>query len=702
MASIAIALSFADSLGRLTGDAQKAVKTTAFDLQMNPEAPGLSFHKLDRARDKKFWSVRVSQDIRIIVHKDGDSLLLCYVDHHDKAYAWAERRKLEVHPTTGAVQLVEIRETVREVPVITYVPGEVPTGPEKALTIGERGLTPDDLLKYGVPEEWLDDVLAATDVSALDLVDHLPQEAAEAVLELAIGHRPTPPAAVAPSTDPFAHPDAQRRFRVMQNVEELERALDYPWDKWSVFLHPAQRDVVERRFGGPARVAGSAGTGKTVVALHRAVYLARQNPDARVLLTTFSVTLARMLRQKLLRLTAGEADLESRITVDPIDEVGFTLYQESFGTPQRATQGMIRSALAEISRKVGGHSFSDSFLLHEWTDVVDAWQLSTWEAYRDVARLGRKTRLGEKQRAVLWKIFSELHRRLEEGALFTPAMIFAAVTDELRKAGKAPFQHAVVDEAQDVNVPQLRFLAALAGDRPDGLFFAGDLGQRIFQTPFSWKSLGVDVRGRSSTLRINYRTSHQIRQQADRLLGPEMADVDGNVITRRGTISVLNGAEPEVRLFPDEAAEERGIDEWLKARLADGVQPEAMAVFVRSSAQVERARRAVANAGLAVTTPAPGVDPEPGKVVLMPMHQAKGLEFRAVVTACCDDGVLPLQPRIEAVVDESDLEDVYNTERQLLYVACTRARDWLLVTGVEPGSEFLGDLGSQIGSVSGS
>jgi superfamily I DNA/RNA helicase len=171
-----------------------------------------------------------------------------------------------------------------------------------------------------------------------------------------------------------------------------------------------------------------------------------------------------------------------------------------------------------------------------------------------------------------------------------------------------------------------------------------------------------------------------------------MADVDGNVTARTGTISVFNGAEPEICLFADEAEEERGIGEWLKARLADGVQPEAIAVFVRSRGQVDRARRAVSNAGLGVTTPAPGVDPEPGKVVLMPMHQAKGLEFRAVVTACCDDGVLPLQSRIEAVVEESDLEEVYNTERQLLYVACTRARDWLLVTGVEPGSEFLGDL----------
>jgi superfamily I DNA/RNA helicase len=354
---------------------------------------------------------------------------------------------------------------------------------------------------------------------------------------------------------------------------------------------------------------------------------------------------------------------------------------------------MVRSLLVQFAKEVGGHAFSDAFIANEWAEVVDAWQLTTWESYRDVPRLGRKTRLGEKQRAVMWEIFSRTRERLEQGALFTPAMVLAAVTADLSAGGAAPFDFAVVDEAQDVNVPQLRFLAALAGNRPDGLFFAGDLGQRIFQTPFSWKALGVDVRGRSHTLRINYRTSHQIRRQADRLLGPEVADVDGNVEDRRGAISVFNGPEPEVRLFPTEAEEIAAIGEWITARLADGMVPEEIGVFVRSAAQVPRARDAIRAAGLEPTAPAPGVDPEPSKVVLMPMHLAKGLEFRAVVTACCDDEVLPLQSRIEEVTDDSDLEEVYNTERHLLYVACTRARDRLLVTGVGAGSEFLGDMG---------
>src|SRR6478609_2679138 len=154
-----IADTFTDSLARLTGEEQKAVKTTAFDLQMNPASPGLSLHKLDRARDKRFWSARVSGDLRLIVHRGERSLLLCYVDHHDKAYEWAERRRLETHPTTGAAQLVEIRETVTEIVVPVYVEERIEqpiSAPERTALFGETA--DDDLLGYGVPAEWLTDV----------------------------------------------------------------------------------------------------------------------------------------------------------------------------------------------------------------------------------------------------------------------------------------------------------------------------------------------------------------------------------------------------------------------------------------------------------------------------------------------------------------------------------------------------------------
>lgn len=374
-----IADTFTDSLGKLTGDEQKLVKTTAFDLQLNPASPGLKFHKLNAARDPNFWSVRVSRDIRVIAHRTSDGLLLCYVDHHDKAYKWAERRKLETHPKTGAAQLVEIRETVQEITVPKYVEDEVLPVHKPALF---EHMEREELLRYGVPEEWIDDVRAADEDTLLTLSDHLPSEAAEALLELATGGQPELPQPKIPGGDPFEHPDAQRRFRVMTDAEELAQALDYPWEKWTVFLHPAQRQIVERVYNGPARVSGSAGTGKTIVALHRAAHLAQQNPEARVLLTTFSETLANALRTKLRRLINNKPRLGERIDVLAIDTVADRLYRSENSPVNVASSADIQSLLDEARKKSDLVKFSPRFLLGEWKDVVDAWQLGSWSTLR--------------------------------------------------------------------------------------------------------------------------------------------------------------------------------------------------------------------------------------------------------------------------------------------------------------------------------
>ncbi len=684
-----IADTFTDSLAKLTGEEQKAVKTAAFDLQLNPAHPSLQFHRLGKPKDHRFWSIRVSSDVRLIVHRTELSLLLCYVGHHDNAYQWAERRKLETHPKTGAAQFVEVRETVQEITIPKYVEVVQPALPKPPLF---AGVPEDELLGYGVPAEWLADVRRATEDTLLGLADHLPSEAAEALLDLATGAAPKVAKPVPIGADPFAHPDAQRRFRVMANVEELERALDYPWDKWTIFLHPAQRALVDRDYNGPARVAGSAGTGKTIVALHRAVFLARANPDARVLLTTFSDTLANALRAKLRRLISNEPILGERLEVHSMNEIGRRLYEVNIGIPKIASREVIRELVSEASQSVEGHKFSPQFLLTEWEQVVDAWQLESWESYRDVARLGRKTRLQETQRRVLWSIFDRVRVALNGRGLVTYSDVFGRVAVKLGEIAHPPFEFAVVDEAQDISVPQLRFLAALGAGRPNGLFFAGDLGQRIFQQPFSWKALGVDIRGRSSALRINYRTSHQIRTQADRLLGPEVSDVDGNKEDRKGTISTFNGPPPDVMVLATPEEEIKAVGKWLVNRTSEGIVPHEIGVFVRSAAELDRARAAVEMAKLAYKVLDDNVETTTGRASISTMHLAKGLEFRTVVVMTCDDEVIPSQERIETVTDDADLEEVYNTERHLLYVACTRARDHLLVTGVAPASEFLDDL----------
>jgi mRNA-degrading endonuclease RelE of RelBE toxin-antitoxin system len=686
-----IAATFTDSLASLNAAEQKGVKTTVFDLQVNLANPGFQFHKLDKAKDKNFWSVRVSADIRIIVHKTENSLLLCYVGHHDNAYNWAERRKLQTHPKTGAAQLVEIREMVKEILVPKYVSGQVEPIRVKKPALFEH-LTKEEILSYGVPEEWVEDVKEANEDTLLVLADHLPNEAAEALLELATGGKPVTIRYVSHTADPFEHPDARRRFRVLKNVEELERAFAFPWDKWMVFLHPEQEKLVSKDYKGPARVTGSAGTGKTIVALHRAAHLARSNPEARVLLATFSDSLARNLDARFRRLIHHEPRLGDRIEVHSLESLGLKLYGLRIGKPKLASAETISDFIRLAAESVPGHKFSYAFLRTELERVVDAWQIGDWEGYKNVPRLGMKIKLPERQRKIVWDILSMVRDQLAKEGYITKEGMFYELALELAKSGKSPFDFAIVDEAQDFSVSQLRFFAALGGSRPNALFFAGDNGQRIFQQGFAWSVLGIEIRGRSSNLRVNYRTSHQIRSQSDKLLSSEISDVDGNIEKRNDTVSVFNGPPPIIRKFETVQSEVSYVSDWLRSLVDTGLKNHEFAVFVRSKDELDRARMAINAVNLELIILDDHVLPLEGRVCMSTMHYAKGLEFRAVAIMACDEGILPLETRIKSAGDVSDLAEIFNTERQLLYVACTRAREFLCITGVNPVSEFLDDF----------
>ncbi len=273
----------------------------------------------------------------------------------------------------------------------------------------------------------------------------------EALLELAVGGTPQPQVfeRAIPESNPFNHPDALRRFRVMSNMDELELALDSPWEKWSIFLHPAQSELVERDYNGPARVAGSAGTGKTIVALHRAVYLAKHDLDARVLLTTFSDSLANALHYKLTHLIGNQPRLGERLEVKSMNAIGLRLYKASGAKHVLTSDEHIRAVIDEKLSDLPEIKFSTDFIFAEWKQVVDAWQLTSWEAYRDVRRLGRKTRLSEQQRVSLWAIYQEVNKHLESSNLITMAGIFFALAEKYATQKNPPFDYTVIDEAQD-------------------------------------------------------------------------------------------------------------------------------------------------------------------------------------------------------------------------------------------------------------
>ncbi|OYV48232.1 MAG: DNA helicase, partial [Acidocella sp. 20-58-15] len=322
----------------------------------------------------------------------------------------------------------------------------------------------------------------------------------------------------------------------------------------------------------------------------------------------------------------------------------------------------------------------ERFLISEWTNVIDAWGLTSLEAYSTVQRMGRKSRLGPNQRASLWPVFQSVREALAAERYTTWADVFTGLADALAQRPLKPFDHVIIDEAQDLAPAELRFFAALAPAKADGLFLSGDVGQRIFQHPYSWASLGVDVRGRSHTLKVCYRTSQQIRRAADRLLPTVLRDTDGLEDERRGIVSVFEGPAPEVKSLASAEIEGETVRKTVSTWLDEGIAAHEIGLFVRTTQLVARARAAIA--GLA------GTD----EMVTVPMSLAKGLEFRAVIVMACDQGILPLDERVADAADEAELDDIFETERRLLYVACTRAREHLLLTGVMPTSEYLADF----------
>lgn len=686
---------FAKRLKTLRGADRRLVSEAVLSLQLDPESPAHHLHRVEGA--KQWWSARADADWRIVLARQGEGCVVVWADHHDDAYLWARRHILERHPVTGGMQLVEIPEekaTAKQLPKSrTPVRKEAPKTP---LCV-KLGLGRGELLALGIPELWVERVLSETDPDALLDIgqNHLPPDAAEAALRIAVGERP-----VAPEPEPatieekqeetFTSERDRQSWLVATDDESLRQALAEGWEDWSVFLHPAQRAVAYRSWNGPARVSGTAGTGKTVVLLHHARYLLEQDPSANVLITTFSENLAGDLhwrKQFLLKPRQME-----RCTTRSMRGFGFDCMEKHWpGHPFLATPEQLREVARETLEACADElppGVSPSFALSEWERVVDARNLQTWEDYRDTVRRGVRKRLAESRRVQLWEAFGKVRAALQERGWISEGAMFGWLREwYAAHPGGRLYSSVLVDESQDLCEAELAFLVAYAGTGPDSLFFAGDIGQRVARNPFKWTDYGVSVRGRSRILKVNYRTTREIRGWADRLMDAEGTDPDGNLQDRSGTISILSGPRPEIRRFSDVPSEIDGVASWLR-RLHDenGLRAKEIAVFYRSERERERAVAAVNR------LPFAGTDSLTRPKICC-MEEGKGLEYRAVVVMGCDNDVIPSPERLAEADLVTGLDDIYETERNLLYVACTRARDFLLVTCAGTPSELLFDLG---------
>jgi superfamily I DNA/RNA helicase len=731
-AEVAISVDLLASLAALTSPLVKRVHQTIKKLEQDPDHSGLDYKRPQGARDTRIRTCRVNDNYRMVCAEAGRNgagrrtIIALTVRAHDEAYHWAERQVLTIDGVAGA-HVVDV-VAVEAVPVLT------PAGLGEAAVAGPLSAVDDRALqRFGVPQDLLPVLRSAfTEIELEARLTLMPPQVADAVRGLAAGlSQDDVWAEVAGAySSELAFPQARTagpgarddqdlldlggevggpddlavavtsgasadRFHVFADDAALERALLEPLARWRIFLHPRQSAAVTRTYSGPARVTGGPGTGKTVVAIHRAAHLARTG-QGQVLLTTFTKNLAYQLQAGLRSLLAAE-ELD-RVTVLNVDALVIALYARRVGTPPDLTGSKTDKVWSRVHAAEGGDR-PLAFYQVEWRDVVEQRGVADLAQYLTVERRRPGTPLTPPQRQAVWRVLERFATGLDEQGLATFGQladrVAAALTAAVAAGEPHPYRHVVVDEAQDLSSPQWRMLRALVASESDDLFLAGDGRQRIYSQGASLRSLGIETRGRSQRLRLSYRSTAEILRWAEGILAgtgvPELGDA-GNREELPGVTSLMSGPAPTTagHLSPED--ERRAlvglVSEWLSTDPA-GLLPHEIAIAVRTNKVRDEITEELRAAGI----PAHAMitdDEREDAVTVATMHRLKGTEYRAVIVADVKDGTVPNRWAIKSSADDDiSRAEALLQERCLLYVACTRARERLHVSWSGTPSPFL-------------
>jgi superfamily I DNA/RNA helicase len=699
MVTVAIASEFLDAFARIPRAQQRKVREFTEKFRANPKSPGINYEKIHAVKDEKVRTVRIDQKYRaVVLHPtDGEVYVLVWVDNHDEAMDWAGKRRFEVNPVTGSLQVFSVSEAEQVV------------APEKKKK-AEPGLldayADDVLLSFGVPSALLPSVRAVkTQDGLLSLLKHLPAEAAEALTWLGEGLpvdevqaavTVTPIKAKVDTGDLVAaleNTDTKRRFVTIKSQDDLSAILNAPLEKWRVFLHPSQEKLVTKKFNGPARVLGGPGTGKTVAAMHRARFLAKTvfaEKTDRILFTTYTANLAESVEQHLRGLCSEEME---RIEVVHLHAWAVRFMKTQKVDFQVASDEEIEQSWEEAQAVVGDPSFDTGFLRQEWAYVVQANGITTMQEYLQVPRTGRGRTLTKPQRGKIWKIFEEYRSALKDKGKHEWLFVIQETRQYLeKKKSILPYRAVVVDESQDFHPEEWKLIRALVPEGPNDLFLVGDAHQRIYGRKVVLKDCGIQIQGRSSQLKINYRTTEQIRNWSMAVLqGVQVDDLDGEEDRVKGYRSLLSGQLPEVRRFDTPEAEGK----FLVAAVTDLLkhkQAEEICLVARTSKLLdERYQPLFKAANIPNVVLEKKNDPGQPGVRLATMHRVKGLEFPVMILAAINSHIVPIRAAFTEA-DPTAKAEHEERERSLLFVAATRARDHLIVTAYGAPSPYLSQM----------
>ncbi|GGJ55345.1 3'-5' exonuclease [Deinococcus roseus] len=649
------------ALQHLDHQSQKIVGLSVQDFQkdlmlLSSSKSGDRLHPLKHTHTPNLFSISCNMDLRVILLRDSNTFVYLHVGHHDAAYQWAKNKKFKLDFQQGKVQMFTVQEKAPD-PDVMQKPHTLPAeGPRPFEWIDDKTL--QDL---GIPEELWPFVRSLPESRLPEIIDHLSEDAADALIRIHSGEK---------------LPDLKTLVGMPIKVADgqIEGALGSDFQTWMVFLHPAQERLARSTPSSSMRITGGPGTGKTVVALHWAAFLAREHPEKCVLLTCFSKTLAERLEQQLPFVVPRNDPAFKNIEVMNLHKVARELYK---GSEKGTDSSLIYPLLAEVYHEHGS-TFDFPFVLSEWQQVVEAQGLWTFEAYRGASRTGRGTPLGAMQRKHLWSLFERVLKKLEQQEKISHTHLLTRTARQIAETGKSVYDFVIADEAQDLGPAELEFIRALVKRGPSDITLVGDPQQRIFKAVGTWLSHCIDIRNNTSKLKVNYRTTRQIQQFAEQAMG-----MSGEI-----TLSSLQGPEPRVVQCMGDQDQVETIAHFVRSLLKKGHHPSDVAILERN-AHLAIASRVARELGLEVFDLKQQGNVPRNRLPAGSLHRAKGLEFRAVVIASAGKNHLPLPVAMKEAQDEADRNRIRDLERQLLYVGITRAREQLLITHTGQVSPFL-------------
>lgn len=706
--TVAISRQFFEAFAKIPRTQQMKVTHFIDKFEQGPDSPSINYEQISDFKDKNLRSVRIDLDYRAIVLRpdQGNVFVLMYVDHHDAAYRWARNKVARIHPDSGGLQVIDV-ESVSELSSEVL---EASAGKTK-LPARFDNVKDKHLLRLGIPAEFLPAVRAVrTDQDVEKICAQLPDEASDALYMLAAGYELShvyneadkTEEAVPIDTQDFAAalttPDSMRSFWVVENEAELSAALAAPLEHWRVFLHPSQRKIVTNtKLNGPARVLGGAGTGKTVVAMHRAKWLVENKftaPQDRILFTTFTANLAADIKANLSKICRPE-DMQ-KIEVVNIDKWVFD-YLKRNGYKRELATDKVSDELWELAYSLAPEdpNFDLQFYREEWEKVIQPNGITDKAGYLKVSRAGRGVSLTRKDRDAIWVVFEEYREQLTRKGLKEVTDATRDARQLLEKQGNVlPYKAVVLDEAQDMGPETFKLIRQIMEHDGDSaqIFIVGDAHQRIYGRQATLSSCGINIRGRARKLRINYRTTEETRLWAVSLLKDLTADdLDGDVDDLKGYQSKLHGDAPSVKHFGTFEEEVEFISGSITRLQKDGISLSDMCLVGRDDRVLERYDKALKDNGFSTYRIRRSIPDERNVsgLRLATMHRVKGLQFEYVFLIQVNDRIVPPDHLLSKATNDVSRREIEQQERRLLHVAATRAKRDVTVTSFGAASKLL-------------